>query len=83
MGGGGTGGEGRAREQEPKRARQEQGGEEGQAAPFIVGQAYLTAARELWGGAYLVVGVEFRQNANTECQCSPSVQGPGTEKQWL
>jgi hypothetical protein len=55
----------------------------GQAAPFIVGQAYLTVVRQLWGGAYLAVarqlwglllpgncGVEFRQNANTKLDSS-------------
>jgi hypothetical protein len=30
-------------------------GRRGQAAPFIVGQAYLAVARKLRGGAYLAV----------------------------
>ena len=43
--GGREDGKGRTREQEPQRARKEQEREEGQAAPFIVGQAYLAVAR--------------------------------------
>ena len=31
-----------------KREKQEKG--RGQAAPFIVGEAYLAVVRELWGG---------------------------------
>lgn len=34
-------------------------GRRGQVAPFIVGQAYLSAARQLWGGAYLAVAREL------------------------
>jgi hypothetical protein len=38
-------GEGKIRDKEPKRSKKEQEREEGQAAPFIVDQAYLAVAR--------------------------------------